>query len=88
MPRFVAKQFMACITINAPAHTSLLVHNSLAKNNTIVMPQPLYSSNLAPWDFSLCPKLKRPMKGWRFVMIEEMKTTLLEELKAISKSLY
>jgi hypothetical protein len=28
---------------NAPAHSSLLVHNFLAKNKTTVVPQPLYS---------------------------------------------
>ncbi|UYV65616.1 hypothetical protein LAZ67_3004868 [Cordylochernes scorpioides] len=33
---------------NAPAHTSLLVHDFLAKNNTLMMPQPPYSPDLAP----------------------------------------
>ncbi|UYV79502.1 CLCN2 [Cordylochernes scorpioides] len=36
---------------NAPAHTSLLVRNFLAKNNTLMMPQPPYSPDLAPCDF-------------------------------------
>ncbi|UYV80992.1 hypothetical protein LAZ67_19002427 [Cordylochernes scorpioides] len=48
---------------NAPAHTSLLVRDLLAKNNTLMMPQPPYSPDLAPCDFFLFPKLKRPMKG-------------------------
>ncbi|UYV66495.1 hypothetical protein LAZ67_4001877, partial [Cordylochernes scorpioides] len=48
---------------NAPAHTSLLVRDILAKNNTLMMPQPPYSPDLAPCDFFLFPKLKRPMKG-------------------------
>ncbi|UYV76531.1 hypothetical protein LAZ67_14001018 [Cordylochernes scorpioides] len=48
---------------NAPAHTSLLVRDFLAKNNTLMMPQPPYSPELAPGDFFLFPKLKRPMKG-------------------------
>ncbi|XP_018355926.1 PREDICTED: putative uncharacterized protein FLJ37770 [Trachymyrmex septentrionalis] len=43
--------------------TSLLVSSFLAKNNTIIMPQPPYSPDLAPCDFFLFPKLKRPMKG-------------------------
>ncbi|KAG5330275.1 SETMR methyltransferase, partial [Acromyrmex charruanus] len=46
---------------NAPAHTSLLVREFLAKNNTLMMPQPPYSPDLAPCDFFLFPKLKRPM---------------------------
>ena len=52
---------------------------------TIIMPQP-YSPDLAPCDFFLFPKLKRPMKERRFATIEEIKTTSLEELKAIPKS--
>ena len=36
---------------NAPAHSSLLVSNFLAKNNTTIMPQPPYSPDLAPCDF-------------------------------------
>jgi len=60
----------------------------LAKNNTTIMPQPPYSPDLAPCDFFLFPKLKRPMKGRRFATIEEIKTASLEELKAIPKSAY
>ncbi|UYV83323.1 hypothetical protein LAZ67_23000513 [Cordylochernes scorpioides] len=37
---------------NAPAHTSLLVRDFLAKNNTLMMPQPPYS----PWSPSQCGK--------------------------------
>ncbi|UYV84416.1 hypothetical protein LAZ67_X002056 [Cordylochernes scorpioides] len=48
---------------NAPAHTSLFVRDFLAKNNTLMMLQPPYSPDLAPCDFFLFPKLKRPMKG-------------------------
>src|ERR1700753_291045 len=57
--RRVAAKFVP----NAPAHTSLLVRDFLAKNNTLMMPQPPYSPDLAPCDFFLFPKLKRPMKG-------------------------
>ncbi|UYV77919.1 hypothetical protein LAZ67_15002845 [Cordylochernes scorpioides] len=48
---------------NARAHTSLLVRDFLAKNNTLMMPQPPYFPDLAPCDFFSFPKLKRPMKG-------------------------
>ena len=37
------------------------------------MPQPSAT-------FFLFPKLKRPMKGWKFAMIEEIITASLEEL--------
>ncbi|UYV72295.1 hypothetical protein LAZ67_9002491, partial [Cordylochernes scorpioides] len=50
---------------NAPAHTSLLVRDFLAKNNTLMMPQPPYSPDLAPCytlrcgDFTMEQKLKQ-----------------------------
>ena len=57
---------------NAPAHSALLVRNFLAKNNTVIMPQPPYLPDLAPCDFFLFPRLKRPMKGRRFDTIWRM----------------
>ncbi|UYV69226.1 hypothetical protein LAZ67_6002891 [Cordylochernes scorpioides] len=71
---------------NAPAHTSLLVRDFLAKNNTVMMPQPPYSPDLAPCDFFLFPKLKRPMKGRRYATLDEIKTASKEELKKIFKN--
>ncbi|UYV72969.1 AGL [Cordylochernes scorpioides] len=71
---------------NAPAHTSLLVRDFLAKNNTLMMLQPLYSPDLAPCDFFLFPKLKRPMKGRRYATLDEIKTASKEELKKIFKN--
>ncbi|UYV66451.1 hypothetical protein LAZ67_4001721 [Cordylochernes scorpioides] len=68
---------------NAPAHTSLLVRDFLAKNNTLMMPQPPYSPDLPPCDFFLFPKLKRPMKGRRYATLDEIKTASKEELKKI-----
>ena len=55
----------------SPAHTLLLVCNFLANNNTVIMPQLLYSLDLALCAFFLFPKLKRPMKGRRCATIEE-----------------
>ncbi|UYV67254.1 hypothetical protein LAZ67_5000061 [Cordylochernes scorpioides] len=71
---------------NAPAHTSLLVHDFLAKNNTLMMPQPPYSPDLAPCDFFLFPKLRRPLKGRCYATLEEIKTASKEELKKILKN--
>ncbi|UYV76619.1 hypothetical protein LAZ67_14001482 [Cordylochernes scorpioides] len=71
---------------NAPAHTSLLVSDFLAKNNTLMMPQPPYYPDLAPCDFFLFPKLKRPMKGRRYATLDEIKTASKEELKKILKN--
>ncbi|UYV60468.1 PHKG1 [Cordylochernes scorpioides] len=71
---------------NAPAHTSLLVRNFLAKNNTLMMLQPPYSPDLAPCDFFLFPKLKRPMKGRSYARLDKIKTASKEELKKIFKN--
>ncbi|UYV70135.1 hypothetical protein LAZ67_7001931 [Cordylochernes scorpioides] len=71
---------------NAPVHASLLVRDFLAKNNTLMMPQPPYSPDLAPCDFFLFPKLKRPMKGRRYATLDEIKTASKEELKNILKN--
>ena len=51
---------------NVPAYTSLLVREFLAKNNTVTMPQPQYSPNIAPCEFFLFSKIKRTLKGRRF----------------------
>ncbi|CAD7014152.1 unnamed protein product [Ceratitis capitata] len=57
---------------NVAAHTSLLVRDFLAQNNTLMMPQSPYSPDLAPCAFFLSPKLKRPMKGRRHTTIDEI----------------
>ena len=58
--------------VNDPlAHRSLCV--SLAKNKTVIIHQPLYSSGLATADFLLFPKLKASnKKGKQFATIEEI----------------
>ena len=58
---------------NAPAHTSVFVSEFLAKNKTVIMPQPPYLSDLALADFFLFLKLKTPLKGRRFATFEEIK---------------
>lgn len=57
---------------NAPAHSSLLIRQFLAKNQTPVFPQPPYSPDLAPCDFFLFPKLKSMLKGRRFQTIDDI----------------
>jgi transposase len=70
---------------NAPAHVSLLIREFLFKNETTVVPQPPYSSDLAPVDFFLFPKLKSTLKGRRFESIEGIEVHFLTELCAILK---
>jgi hypothetical protein len=51
------------------------------------MSQPSYSWDLVLCNFFLFPKLKGIMKGWRFTTIDDIKTGLLEDLKATPKKL-
>lgn len=71
MLRIMIKQFLE---VAPPAHTSLLVF--LPKNNTVMMPQPSYSQNLASCDFFSFPKIKRTIKGRRYVFIDKKKVHL------------
>jgi transposase len=48
---------------NAPAHASLLIREFLFKNETTVVLQPPYSSDLASADLFLFPKLISTLKG-------------------------
>ena len=58
---------------NTPALTSMPVREFLAKNKTVIMPQPLYTPDLAAADLFLFSRLKSPMKGKRFASIDEIK---------------
>ena len=73
---------------NAPAHASLLIREFLAKQETIVVPQPPYSPDLAPADFFLFPKLKSTLKGRRFQTKEEIKENSLQDLRAIPQNTF
>jgi transposase len=73
---------------NVPSHSSLLVRDFLAKHATTVLPQPLYSPDLAPADFFLFPKLKSMLKGCHFESIEAIKTNSLAHLRSIPKTAF
>jgi transposase len=61
------------------------VRNFLAKNETTVVPQPIYSPDLAPADFFLFPKLKYTLKGRRFDTFDEIQKNSTKGLFAIPK---
>jgi transposase len=73
---------------NAPAHTSLLICEFLAKHETTVIPQPPYSPDLAPVDFFLFPKSKSTLTGPRFQTIEELEEKSLWALHAIPQNTF
>ena len=71
---------------NASSHSSFLVRDFLIKHATTVLPQPLYSPDLAPADFFPFPKLKSTLKGRHFESIEANKTNSLAHLRSIPKT--
>ena len=73
---------------NAPAHASLLIRSYLAKHQTVVVPHPPYSPDLAPANFFLFPKLKTTLKGRRFQTIGEIQENATIELRAITSSAF
>jgi hypothetical protein len=73
---------------NAPAHSSFLVRDFLAKHATTVFPQSPYSPYLAPADFFLFPKLKSTLKGRRFESIKAIKTNSLAHLRSFPKTAF
>ena len=50
---------------NAPAHSSNLMQQFLSKHSMALLRQPPYSPDIAPWDFWLFLKLKKPLKRQR-----------------------
>ncbi|KAG5331208.1 OR94B protein, partial [Acromyrmex charruanus] len=51
---------------NAPSHNALIIREFLVKNNTNTNQQPPNSPDLAPCDFFLFDRLKKPLRGTRF----------------------
>ena len=51
------------------------------------MPLPPYSPNIAPCDF-LFPKIKKTLKGRRFISIGDIKSASLKELEAVPKIVF
>lgn len=73
---------------NAPAHTAFLVNSYLTKAGIPTLPQPPYSPDVAPPDFFLFPRLKRPMKGKHFETTEGIQAACTADLKAIPENAF
>ncbi len=73
---------------NAPSHNAHLIREFLAKNNTITIQQPANSPDLAPCDFFLFDRVKKPLRGTRFTSKEEVMEKSLNALKAIPKTVF
>jgi hypothetical protein len=64
---------------------ALSVREFLAGKQITVLEHPLYSLNLAPNDFFLCPKIKEILKGRHFDVSDDIKNNTTAALKAIRK---
>lgn len=73
---------------NAPSHNAHLIRDFLAKNNTITIQQPANSPDLAPCDFFLFDRVKKPLRGTRFTSKEEVMEKSVNALKAIPKTVF
>ena len=66
---------------NAPVHNSILVTDYLTKMGIKTVPHRPYSSDLAPCDFCLFPKLR----GCRYETIEEMKEAVTRVIDTLTQ---
>jgi histone-lysine N-methyltransferase SETMAR len=71
---------------NAPAYPSLRVSRFLAGKGISAMDHPPCSPELAPSDFWLFPNLKSVLKGKRFSDVEDMKSSVKENVDRYSSS--
>ena len=60
----------------------------LVKHHITQVTQPLYSSDLAPCDFWLFPKLKSPLKGKKFQTVHEIQENMMGQLMVIGRTVW
>jgi len=87
-PQLWTNQSWALYHDNALAHSSFLVRNFLAKNETTVVLQPPYSPDMTPVDFFLFPNLKSTLKGRCFDTFDKIQKNSTKELFAILKEAF
>ena len=66
---------------NTPVHNSILVTDYLTKMGIKTVPHPPYSSELAPCDFWLFPKIR----GCRYEKIEEIKEAVTKVIDTLTQ---
>ena len=68
---------------NAPARAEFF-----GKTSITLMTQPPYSPDLVPWDFWHFPKLKSPLKGKRFQIIDKIPENIKGQLRVIRRTVW
>ena len=67
---------------------SLFIRQFSTMHEETVVPQPPYSSDLAPADFFLFPKLKSSLKFHRFRTVEDIEENSIRDLRAIPQNTF
>jgi len=70
---------------NAPSHNATIVKQFLAQRKVTVLDRPLYSSDLAPADYFLFPKVKSHSKGRLFDSILDIQKAVTSTLNTTAK---
>ena len=73
---------------NAPTHASHLMQSFLAKRQITQVTQPHYSPDLAACNFCFFPKIKSPLKGKRFHIINKIQENTTGQLMAIRRTVW
>ena len=73
---------------NALAHAPCLVQSFFVKHQITQVTKPPYSPDLVPCDFWLFLKLKSPLKGKRFQIIDEIQRNTMGQLMAIGRTVW
>ena len=71
---------------NAPAHTALPLRKVLATKIITVLVHPAYSTDLAPNDFFLFPKVTKILKGRHFDDTDDIRNNTTAALKVIPQN--
>ena len=81
--RLFGHETRCCLTSSErQSHMAIIVNKLLVKNSMNIIEQPPYSPDMAPADFFLFPKLKLPLRGICFQLIENIKENSRRELKS------
>ena len=70
---------------NAPTHKAISVRQLLVKKQITALDHPPNSPDLASCDFWLFSRLKDVMKGTHFSSLEEIKASVMRELKRLKE---
>jgi histone-lysine N-methyltransferase SETMAR len=84
-PEFYNSKEWFLLHDNEPAHTTGVVARFLARKQATVLHDPSYSSDSAPADFFLFPKLKSQLKGKRFQNISKIQANMTEQIRSIPR---